>query len=336
MSSLDYTSKILNQIFTEKNFSINTQRLYHRCVDNFEEKTQAKLGELITISLVEGNNNVDWTNTTLFTNLICYKKYIDEIYKNQSDIYLNPILAIFEYFGIEIPALTDSSLYSYEFLVENQRYSEVIEEKINLDSKPVAIKLIDSEDEIPEDVKLIDEKIRHCEMVRKASLGEKFYSTLKEQLCLGGAGAIGLRDMPEMLASGEKYYSLGRFKDKDTAKDLTSELSIVEDKHWGIIYAPLDKANFEPDVIEIITEPVGGMKLAQSIVYFTGDKIESSFAGIQSLCGDAFAEPYVEKNVNFTLGCDGSRKAADIKDDEMTVGISKEKIDDVILGLESI
>ena len=71
---------------------------------------------------------------------------------------------------------------------------------------------------------LIDEKIRHCEMVRKASLGNKFYSTLEEQMCLGGAGAIGLRDMPPKLANGEKYFSLGRFQDLETAKKLTSSL----------------------------------------------------------------------------------------------------------------
>ena len=221
-------------------------------------------------------------------------------------------------------------------LEKNQKYCEVIESKIKLDAKPVAMKLIKTEDDLLEGYDLIDEKIRHCEMVRKASLGSKFYSTLEEQMCLGGAGAIGLRDMPPKLANGEKYFSLGRFQDLETAKKLTSQLSIIEDEHWGIVYAPLDEADFEADVIQIITEPVGGMKLAQSIVYKTGEKITPSFAGIQSLCGDAFANPYITDGINFTLGCDGSRKAADIKDNEMTVGISAAKIDEVISGLDSI
>ena len=163
-------------------------------------------------------------------------------------------------------------------LETNKKYCEAIESKIKLDAKPVAMKLIKTEDDLPEGYDLIGEKIRHCEMVRKASLGDKFYSTIDEQMCLGGAGAIGLRDMPEKLANGEKYFSLGRFQDLETAKKLTSKLSIVEDIHWGIVYAPLDEADFEADVIEIITEPVGGMKLAQSIVYKTGEKINPSFA----------------------------------------------------------
>ena len=221
-------------------------------------------------------------------------------------------------------------------LEKNQKYCDVIGSKVKLITKPVAMKLIKSEDEIPEGFNLIDEKVRHCEMVRKASLGEKFYSTAEEQMCLGGAGAIGLMEMPKKLANGEKYYSLGRFKDLESAKSLTSKLSIVEDKHWGMLYAPLDEADFKADVIQIITEPVGGMKLAQSIVYASGEKINPNFAGIQSLCGDAFANPYIEKGVNFTLGCDGSRKAADVKDNEMAIGISADKIDEVISGLESI
>ena len=221
-------------------------------------------------------------------------------------------------------------------LEKNQKYCEVIESKIKLDAKPVAMKLIKTEDDLLEGYELIDEKIRHCEMVRKASLGAKFYSTLEEQMCLGGAGAIGLRDMPPKLANGEKYFSLGRFQDLETAKKLTDKLSIIEERSWGIIYAPLDEADFEADVIQVITEPVGGMILAQSIVYKTGEKIAPSFAGIQSLCGDAFANPYLADGINFTLGCDGSRNAADIKDNEMTVGISAAKIEEVISGLESI
>ena len=221
-------------------------------------------------------------------------------------------------------------------LETNKKYCEVIESKIALDCKPVAMKLIKTEEDLPEGYDLIDEKIRHCEMVRKASLGDKFYSTIEEQLCLGGAGAIGLRDMPEKLANGEKYFSLGRFQDLETAQKLTADLSIVPDRSWGIIYAPLDEADFEADVIQVITKPVGGMKIAQSTVYKTGEKACGLFAGIQSLCGDAFSKPYIEGGINFTLGCDGSRKAADIKDEEMAVGISKEMIEEVISGLESI
>ena len=221
-------------------------------------------------------------------------------------------------------------------LETNQKYSKVIEDNVKLTCKVVAVKLLASENDLPEGYDLVDKKVRHCEMVRKASLGEKFYSTIEEQTCLGGAGAIGLRDMPPKLASGEKYFELGRFKDLETAKAATEKLSVIKERYWGIVYSPLDESIFTPDVVLIITEPVGGMKLAQSIVYSSGDKVNPNFAGIQSLCGDALVNPFITGGVNFTLGCDGSRKAADIKDNEMTIGISGKKIAEVISNLEAI
>ena len=173
-------------------------------------------------------------------------------------------------------------------------------------------------------------------MVRKASLGEKFYSTLEQQQCQGGAGALGLRDMPPKVASGEMYYKLGRFDSLETAQKTVDKLSIVPERHEGIIYAPLDDADFEPDVVLIILEPVSAMKIAQALVYNDGDKIRPSFAGIQSLCGDLVANPIINKDVNFSLGCDGSRKSAKLPETELSLGIYKDKISQVVESLMNI
>lgn len=225
---------------------------------------------------------------------------------------------------------------SEEILKTNKDNCEIFEKHAKVSSKPVAIKFFDSEDEIPAGIELIGETIRHCEMVKKASFGEKFYSTLEQQQCQGGAGALGLRDMPPKVASGETYYNLGRFDSLETAKDTVDALSIVPERHTGIIYAPLDEAEYEPDVIVIIAEPISAMKIAQSLVYNDGDKVRPNFAGIQSLCGDAVANPMVTKGTNITMGCDGSRKAAKVKDNELAIGIHKDKIEQVVESLMNI
>ena len=36
------------------------------------------------------------------------------------------------------------------------------------------------------------------------------------------------------------------------------------------------------------------------------------------------------------MGCDGSRKAADIKDNELAIGISKDRLEEVIESLKAI
>lgn len=215
----------------------------------------------------------------------------------------------------------------------NKDNAEIFKKHVKLTSSPVAIKFID---DIPEDIPLVEEKMRHCEMVRKASYGDKFYSTLEEQTCQGGAGAIGLRDMPPKLESGETYYNLGRFESMEIARDTVKELYVIPERHLGLVYSPLEEADFEPDVIVIISEPVAAMKIAQAMVYNNGDKLRPSFAGIQSLCGDVVAGPVVTQELNFTMGCDGSRKKADIKDNELSVGIPKSKIGQVVESLMNI
>ncbi len=225
---------------------------------------------------------------------------------------------------------------SDEILKTNKDNCAIFEKHAIMDSKPVAIKFFDSEDEIPEGIELIGETIRHCEMVKKASYGEKFYSTLEQQQCQGGAGALGLREMPPKVASGETYYNLGRFESLEIAKDTVDKLSIVPEQHKGIIYAPLDEAEYEPDVIVIISEPISAMKIAQALVYNDGDKVRPNFAGVQSLCGDVVANPIVTKEYNITMGCDGSRKAAKVKNSELAIGIYKDKIEQVVESLMNI
>ena len=78
------------------------------------------------------------------------------------------------------------------------------------------------------------------------------------------------------------------------------------------------------------------MKIGQALVYSDGDKVRPNFAGIQSLCGDVVAYPYIEGGSNITVGCDGSRSAAKVKDEELAIGISKEKLEEVVENLKII
>ena len=55
---------------------------------------------------------------------------------------------------------------------KNNEYANILEEKLGLDSKIVAIKFYDDEDEIPQGIEKIETPVRHCEMVKKASRGE--------------------------------------------------------------------------------------------------------------------------------------------------------------------
>lgn len=219
---------------------------------------------------------------------------------------------------------------------DNEKTAEVLKEKLNLTRLPVAIKFFNDESEIPDGVEKIDETLRHCEMVTKAADGAIFYSTAAEQKCKGGSSAMGLEPLPSKIASGEFYYKLGRFDSVETAKSVIDNIPRKDEQSLGIIYAPLEKADFIPDVVVVITLPKFGMYIAQGIVYNNGGKVESSCAGIQSLCADAVSGPYVSNKVNTTLACNGSRGYAGIEDEEIIIGLPCDSLKPLLEAFENI
>jgi len=214
--------------------------------------------------------------------------------------------------------------------------SRELKERLGLEKSPVAIKFILREEDIPEGIEKIDENIRHCEMVQRAAQGEIFYATAEEQMCKGGASAIGLMETPEKIKTGEFYQSLGRFKSLGSAKRTMESIPKIDPMMKAIIYAPLEEAKFDPDVIVVIGNPAQAMKLAQAMVYTRGGRVEASFSGIQSICADAVAGPFVNNAANITLGCSGSRQYAGIKEDEVIVGMNGENIGCVVTALISM
>ncbi|NYT05661.1 MAG: DUF169 domain-containing protein [Methanomicrobiales archaeon] len=214
--------------------------------------------------------------------------------------------------------------------------SRILREYLGLTGSPVAIKLAKSPEGIPEGVPEIEETVRHCQMASVARKeGKIFYATEKRHQCMGGGWALGLKTLSPSLQSGEFYYKLGKFESWAACMRTIDSVPFVhapgscEGKTWATVYAPLEKTPFDPHVVLVIAPPRAMLKLAQAILYTTGGRIHSSMSGIQSVCADAVALPYMTGKVNFSMGCDGSRKFSGIADDEMVVGIPAELLEGV-------
>ena len=155
-------------------------------------------------------------------------------------------------------------------------------------------------------------------------------------MCKGGSSALGLQETPEKIKTGEFYQSLGRFSSLGSAKRTMESIPKIEPMMKAIIYAPLESNKFDPDVVVIICNPAQAMRLAQAMIYNRGGRVEASFSGIQSVCADAVAGPFINNTANFTIGCSGSRQYADIKPDEVIVGMNGENIGCLVTALVSM
>lgn len=222
---------------------------------------------------------------------------------------------------------------------EINNYGQEIVNYLKLETSPVAVKLIPAGGEIPEGIKKVDEAMRHCQLVDRARrTGEEFYAQAEEQMCKGGAGAMGLGEMPPKVASGEFYYKgLKQFSTPGAARRTIDKVPKMPPHSTdAVLYAPLEKTTFIPDVVVVICNPRQVMLLTQAMMYKTGGRIEASFAGKQSLCSDAVVQTYKEGKIGVTVGCSGSRTYTKISDEEMIMGIPIELLPDVASGLKEI
>jgi len=204
--------------------------------------------------------------------------------------------------------------------------AETLKKSLDLRGSPVAVKLAKNPEGIPEGVGPIDETVRHCQMISRARLnGEIFYATADKHVCMGGGWALGLKELTPSLRSGEFYYKLGKFESWAACMRTIRQVPHVPElETYATVYAPLEKTPFDPHVVVIVAEPRAMLKLAQTTLYLLGGRIESTMAGIQSVCADATALPYLSGKINYSLGCDGSRRFSGIEDNELVMGIPAE------------
>jgi uncharacterized protein (DUF169 family) len=216
--------------------------------------------------------------------------------------------------------------------------SEALKKYLKLTGSPVAFRFVTKSEEIPEGMQKLDKTIRHCTMVGLARKeGKIFYATSENHECNGGAWSLGLREITETLKNGDFYYKLGKFESSAACKRTIDRVARLETGFtYATLYAPLEKAPFVPQVVLIVANPWAMLKLSQSTLFRLGGRINAEFAGIQSVCADACAQTYLNGHVNFSLGCDGSRKFSGIEDAEMVMGIPAELIPELVESLQVV
>ena len=216
--------------------------------------------------------------------------------------------------------------------------SETLKKYLKLTGSPVAFRFATKKEDIPAGMQELDKTIRHCAMIGLARKeGRIFYSPSARHECNGGAWALGLREITDSLKNGDFYFKLGKFESSAACKRTIDRVPHLDtNETFATLYAPLEKTPFDPQVVLIVANPWSMLKLAQSSLFRMGGRINAEFAGIQSVCSDTCAQTYLNGKVNFSLGCDGSRKFSGIEDGEMVMGIPAELLPEMIESVKEV
>lgn len=201
---------------------------------------------------------------------------------------------------------------------------------------PTAIRMCQSIEEVPSDALFPSRVLAHRVLACQAfTLARRMGWTVavgkEDHHCPYGAIMLGFSPATEAYLAGD--FTTGYLPTKEAAKKAAQTMPRLEyGKYSHLLAAPLDKANFEPQVILIYGDPAQIMRLIQGAIRGTGGFLTSSCMGA-FLCGFILATMASNECQYFIPG-GGDRVAALVQDHELCFAAPMSKIEKVVEGLK--
>ena len=168
--------------------------------------------------------------------------------------------------------------------------------KFEFERPPVGVKFLITK---PEGIERIGKPLNICEMLPEAHKGKPFYATEKDITCVSPL-YLGMRDDP-VAETGSLGPKFGMYKEKRANERLYRFIGrLPKGSAKYVVFAPLDKLSFDPDVFIVTANPSQAEILLRATTYSTGGiwcGRTSSGAG----CNFVYVYPYISGEVNFTI-----------------------------------
>lgn len=206
--------------------------------------------------------------------------------------------------------------------MNNAELSELYKRTLNLRWSPVAVRLMRPGEEIPEGVVEPSVPLRHCQSIIVARRGNCLYIPPRKHACPDGSGILGLVEMSQKLKSGDLYLLFKKLPNIETAqKMIATRPEFAPGTYTATLVAPLELANFEPDVVIFTLWPEQAMWLCCAKTYATGERQVFRTSGYNSTCADLTVQVMNSGEMNVSFGCYGARASSEIDDFEQYVSL---------------
>jgi uncharacterized protein (DUF169 family) len=217
------------------------------------------------------------------------------------------------------------------------KYGEELERRLLLRTSPIAIKMIEREEDIPPGaIRPKKETGLHldlCQAFAKSRRERVAVAMLKEDhWCYVPVIAFGLSEAPDFFLEGYTEFP-SRVADLEAARNLAHKSPRLErGRYIGIVSAPLRTANFEPDLSAIYCNS------AQLRCLLTGMKYRKGYLVTSTLepggaCVQCTVPVLRSGECQVTIPCGGDRKGALAQDDELIFSLPTDKLEDLMIGL---
>ncbi len=169
--------------------------------------------------------------------------------------------------------------------------------KFNFERSPVGVKFLPTK---PEGIKKLSKVLDFCEMLVEAQNGAIFYAAKDNFTCVGPL-LLGMVDSDSVFESGMVGPKLEVFKEARANRRIYQFIpKLAKDTANYVVFSPLDKLSFEPDVLIVTANPSQAEILLRANSYTTG-KMWSAKGTPVAACAWLYIYPYVSGELNFTM-----------------------------------
>jgi uncharacterized protein (DUF169 family) len=163
-------------------------------------------------------------------------------------------------------------------------YARRIAEQLWLSSHPLAVKMLKTEDEIPQEARrpIADygKCLATCQcFALSRKYGETVAQLFEDNWCPEPVIGFGLAKAPQFFLDGHNRYPSG-VASLEAGANWAQEFPRLEDGEYiGLVSAPLKTASFEPDVAVIYCNSAQLLRLLLGIAYEDGGDITTVLGG---------------------------------------------------------
>lgn len=170
--------------------------------------------------------------------------------------------------------------------------------KLGLERPVIGVKFLPKR---PEGVQQLDKTMALCAMIGEAQERDApFYATKENEDCVGVV-PMGWADMPPWAESGQMGYKWGIYQDpRANSKVYMDVPRFSPDVAKYIVFSPLDKLTFDPDLLILLAAPSQAEIVFRAMLYADGGLIESKTTNVLA-CAYMFAYPYRSGKVNYVV-----------------------------------
>lgn len=212
-------------------------------------------------------------------------------------------------------------------------------EILRLQYFPLAIKLVESEDEFPERTRrpsFLNMRITMCQgFAMSRRIGLTVGLTAEDMKCTPNIIAYGFAELEDQNAFIEAFRAMNYYETDEIAKKAVSSMPHLEPgKYRGIVISPLAWTRIIPDLALIYCNSAQAMRLIQATVYKTGERITTPLSGLAASCVGGVLRTFLTKKPGLVVPGAGDRAFGTTQDHELTFTMPKEMIRDIVGALK--